>query len=49
MEPASLELFKISVDVELRDTVRGGLGSAGIMVRLGNLKVHFHPEQFCNL
>lgn len=43
-ESPSLELFQICVDVELRDMVSGGRGSAGIMVGFRDLKVHFHPK-----
>jgi len=42
VEPQSLELFKKSVDVALRNTVSGH-GGDGLMIGLDDLRSFFHP------
>lgn len=46
MKSPSLEVFKISVDVALRDMVTGGLGNAGLAVGLNGLRGLFQMKQF---
>lgn len=45
----SLEGFKRFVDVAFGDMFSGGLGCAGLMVGLDELRNLFQPEQFCSI